>query len=284
MSGWGGIEVPTELDVYVFSGAIGKFTLYEDDGETTAIIQDRHCRTTFKLHYSEQELMFELEPTEGIVALCPNERQYRVHIYGIRLPDVIEVFSRGERITCECLYDDIGEKLVLYDLHMKPIERLTVVVKTVSETLSIHRSRTVEICRDQLRAFRLESETKRAIDSAPDSIVANPEQLHPFVVNMSETQLRAFLETITQAGMEWIDLTDHRELLLLWNNLQNGNLVFSYSVENEAEWEPSLRFQAEEGIIPRSRIIEPLSRWKLAVDYYHLRSIETSGKLTNIGR
>ncbi len=128
-----------------------------------------------------------------------------------------------------------------------------------SWAMSIHRSRTGERCRDQLRAFRLESKTRGVVDAALDRIAANPKRLLPFVVNMAETRLRAFLETATQSGIESTDLPGRREELLLENNLENGNVVFSYSAENAAEWKPSHRFRAEQAIVPRSRIIDILS-------------------------
>ena len=43
--GWGGVENPQELTVYAFPGADGAFTLYEDEGNSTA-----YLRATLRSH------------------------------------------------------------------------------------------------------------------------------------------------------------------------------------------------------------------------------------------
>ncbi|HKY53488.1 MAG TPA: TIM-barrel domain-containing protein, partial [Anaerolineales bacterium] len=47
--GWGGIENPTELDLYIFPGTDNRFELYEDDGETTNDRRGKYSITTFAL-------------------------------------------------------------------------------------------------------------------------------------------------------------------------------------------------------------------------------------------
>ena len=47
--GWGGIENPKELDLYVFPGADNRFELYEDDGETTDYQRGKYAITAFTL-------------------------------------------------------------------------------------------------------------------------------------------------------------------------------------------------------------------------------------------
>jgi hypothetical protein len=283
MSGWGGLENPTELDIHVFSGTNGHFTLYEDDGETVAYLQNRSCQTSFNMHCDDKELAFEVEPAQGALGLSPSERHYRIHIYGIRPPDEIDVSINGDPVLYHWFHDETGEKLVLYDIVVRPTDKLRVVLSTRKVALYEHRSRTLETCRNQLRAFRLGSVTKRAIGSMLDKIIDDPERLLPFTMNMASSQVQAFLETITQAGLERTNLYDGREVLILWNNVQNKEVLFSYSEEDLAEWEPSLRFLSEGGIIPRSRIIDPISRWKIVVDYLHLYTTEASGQLTNVG-
>jgi len=47
--GWGGLDNPTELDIYVFPGADNSFALYEDDGETTDYERGKYAITHFEL-------------------------------------------------------------------------------------------------------------------------------------------------------------------------------------------------------------------------------------------
>ena len=45
--GWGGIDNPKELDIYIFPGADNSFELYEDDGETTDYQRGKYAITRF---------------------------------------------------------------------------------------------------------------------------------------------------------------------------------------------------------------------------------------------
>jgi alpha-glucosidase (family GH31 glycosyl hydrolase) len=46
---WGGVANPEELIVHLFAGADNAFELYEDDGETQAYLQGKHCITPLRL-------------------------------------------------------------------------------------------------------------------------------------------------------------------------------------------------------------------------------------------
>lgn len=77
--GWGGIENPTELDLYVFPGADNRFELYEDDGETTDYQRGKYAITVFKL----EENVFTIHPATGDMSLIPAQRTYRIHLRGV---------------------------------------------------------------------------------------------------------------------------------------------------------------------------------------------------------
>jgi alpha-glucosidase (family GH31 glycosyl hydrolase) len=77
--GWGGIDNPTELDIYVFPGADNAFDLYEDDGETTAYQRGSYAITRFILEKDS----FTIQSVSGDTRLVPSERTYRVHLRGM---------------------------------------------------------------------------------------------------------------------------------------------------------------------------------------------------------
>ena len=74
--GWGGIENPTELDIYIFPGADNKFDLYEDDGETTDYQRGKYAITCFEL----KDDTFTIHPAQGDLSVVPAQRTYRIHI------------------------------------------------------------------------------------------------------------------------------------------------------------------------------------------------------------
>jgi alpha-glucosidase (family GH31 glycosyl hydrolase) len=74
--GWGGIENPTELDVYIFPGVDNTFDLYEDDGETTDYQRGKYAITRFELKGDE----FIIHPAQGDLSVVPSRRTFRIHI------------------------------------------------------------------------------------------------------------------------------------------------------------------------------------------------------------
>ena len=77
--GWGGIENPTELDLYVFPGADNHFELYEDDGETTNYQRGKYAITAFTI----EKDTFTIHPARGGTSLIPAQCTYRIHLRGV---------------------------------------------------------------------------------------------------------------------------------------------------------------------------------------------------------
>ncbi|MBC8170807.1 MAG: DUF5110 domain-containing protein, partial [Anaerolineae bacterium] len=65
--GWGGVENPTALNLYIFPGTSNHFELYEDDGETTAYLGGAFSLTTFRNQWGEdgKQQQFIIEPITG---------------------------------------------------------------------------------------------------------------------------------------------------------------------------------------------------------------------------
>jgi alpha-glucosidase (family GH31 glycosyl hydrolase) len=85
---WGGIDNPTELDVYIFPGADNTFNLYEDDGETTEYQQGKYAITRFELKNNT----FTIHPAEGDLSVIPAKRTYRVHLHGVNQKNQLASF------------------------------------------------------------------------------------------------------------------------------------------------------------------------------------------------
>src|SRR5262245_1539319 len=71
----GGPENPETLDVHVFAGADNCFTLYEDDGETTAYLDNAACRTTLAQKWLGSRLEFTIDAPQGDTSLIPDSRR-----------------------------------------------------------------------------------------------------------------------------------------------------------------------------------------------------------------
>jgi len=77
--GWGGIENPKELDLYIFPGRDNLFELYEDDGETIEYQRGTYAITRFILEKDS----FMIQSVSGDTSLVPSQRTYRIHLRGV---------------------------------------------------------------------------------------------------------------------------------------------------------------------------------------------------------
>ncbi len=108
--GWGGVDNPSELTVDIFPGADGAFTLYEDDGLTTAYLRGDYSLTRMSQARSERELRFTIAKVEAgspeAARHVPAGRTYRPVLRGIRRPDRLEVLINGVPQPVEGAYDE----------------------------------------------------------------------------------------------------------------------------------------------------------------------------------
>jgi hypothetical protein len=143
-----------------------------------------------------------------------------------------------------------------------------------------HRKRTVEATREMLRTFKLESATKWAIDQQLDEILLNPKLLSTFLLPMSESQSRALLETISQSGMEQVNLYDKGEVLLLWNNRENTEIRYQFRAEGDKKTRPNERIESAKKTVPRFEVISLEKPWRSSIDYYQFLQINYRNELT----
>jgi len=114
--GWGGIDNPTELDIYLFPGANNTFELYEDDGETTDYQHGKYAITSFSL----KKNIFTIHPAEGDLSLIPVTRAYRIHLRGV--DENISTNLPGN-------YDPSTRTLSLEAFTLSPKETYTITLK-----------------------------------------------------------------------------------------------------------------------------------------------------------
>jgi alpha-glucosidase (family GH31 glycosyl hydrolase) len=112
-AGWGGIENPNELDLYLFPGADNSFDLYEDDGETTEYLDDKYAITRFIL----EKNVLTIQSVSGEASLVPSQRTYRIHLRGV--DETVSASLSGS-------YDPVARTLSLDPITLKPSEAFQV--------------------------------------------------------------------------------------------------------------------------------------------------------------
>ena len=199
--GWGGVDSPQELTVYVFPGADGAFALYEDEGNSTGYLQGDYAVTRLSQHWGGSRLTFKIAPVEGNAAHIPTGRSYRLVFRGVRQPDALRLAINGAAQPVEWAYDAVTESLTLPALPVGPADELTLTLDVAAGSLLAKRDRRVETCRAMLWAFRLESLAKMALDRALPEIVGDPGKLAQFAGELdrvSEAQWMALRNVLAR--------------------------------------------------------------------------------------
>ncbi len=176
-AGWGGVENPVELTVYIFPGADGAFTLYEDDGVSTAYLDGDHALTRFAQEWDDAELRFRIAPVEGETKHIPAGRQYRLVVRGIRRPDMFRLTHNGEDLAAGATYDEAIESLTLALVPVGPADELTLTIGANQGLLLSQQDRRQEKLEAMLRAFKLDSRVKHELYLALPELLADPNRL-----------------------------------------------------------------------------------------------------------
>ena len=194
--GRGEIANPEELTVHVFAGGDNAFELYEDDGETQAYLQGKHCITPLRLAWYGDRLEFTVAPAEGDPSLVPARRTIRLMFHGIRSPEEVKLTVNGVDADPTLIYDQGGEVLTVDGIVLKPTDQVWLQLGVHSGTLLSGRDRRAKVCRKLLRSFRLDTNVKRRLDLDLDGILDGRASLMNYSADLTDAQLSALLHTV----------------------------------------------------------------------------------------
>ena len=260
-AGWGGVDNPNELHVHVFAGADHAFTLYEDDGESNAYRVGHACRTTFTQHWAADRLEFAVGAPVGDPALIPPQRTYTIYLHGIRENASIAIMIDGRPVPAAGIYHADTETLQISGIAVDGSSTVNIILQNDSGLLA-RRDRKREKLLHMLRFFRLHTGVRNQIAANIDAILADPAQIAPYGIAMSEPQARALAEVLCEAGVHAVRDTHHPALIVLWNNTADERITYRYD-------ELYLRFGHVEhalhtaGIVPRFvAYTPPVKSWR----------------------
>jgi alpha-glucosidase (family GH31 glycosyl hydrolase) len=253
---WGGIGNPENLNIHIFPGASNQFELYEDDGESQAYLNGKYSITQFFQDWSLEQQIFQILPTQGHHDHLPDQRKYILVFHAIQHPDQIQAALNGEIAKYNQQYDPDQHTLRVSGINLSPSDSLKLVLSAGGNELMLHRTDLREKVYALLRAFRLASYTKEAMYANLGAICEDPAALAAYKASLTDSQLRAMLETITGAGIEHIKNAGE-ELIILWNNRQEPFASLQLSQETWFVPHPSLRFQHEKGILSKFKVFRP---------------------------
>jgi alpha-glucosidase (family GH31 glycosyl hydrolase) len=158
--GWGGLDNPDQLDIFVFPGLDNTFDLYEDDGETQQYLNGASALTSFFQTWEENRLIFILKPVSGDRSVVPAQRTYTYHFRGIIAPEKVRVSLNQKEQSLAQSYDSEKETFVLGPATLTPQDELVIELATDRPTLLSKRDRRAQKCQDIIKAAKMESLSK----------------------------------------------------------------------------------------------------------------------------
>ncbi len=287
-TGWGGIDNPAELHLHVYAGANGAFTLYEDDGDSREYQQGRHCLTRIMQTWAGQTLDLTIDPAEGDTALIPAARSITVHVHGVKASSSVSAQVDGGNLSPEVTYYAATETLVIADLLVTPVSRLSLRLQTDDESLLSRRERKRETLLRMLRAFKLHSGVRNRLAEMVDALIVNPDEIAPYVVAMQDAHIRALCEVLYEAGVHHVEDTQHPTLVVLWNNRDDQAITYRYS-EVFLYFGGAHDVQHQRGVMPRFAALVPKiqtwahgavgdhvqrTQWQVHIDYRGVADVD----------
>lgn len=286
-AGWGGVDNPDSLHIHIFAGADGSFTLYEDDGATTAFRDGQACQTTFAQAWTGDALTFTMATPTGRTDLIPAERAITLHVHGVHAPEQLVVEIDGSPAAVTSAYETPSETLVLDGLRVRATSSLRLVLRSETGPLLARRDRKRETLRRMLRFFRLNTSLRHSIAADLDAILADPARLAPYVAAMSTSQARALFETLCEAGLHHVRDTHQPDMVILWNNHERDQVTYRYS-DIYVHFGGVYPGAPGNGVVPRFVARVPSKnawrhgaygeavhrrQWHAQIDYYNLLSV-----------
>jgi len=282
LSNWGGVETPSHLRIHIFPGADNHFTLYDDDGNSTGYLNKEYALTPFQLFNASDHLELHIGPSKGNIDLLPHNRTFELKFWGIHQPDScsLKINQKNRLINPEYNHNNQTLTVPLYEISPADHIHLTLDCKGDLIHLQDQFFRTMENCKKLLIHLPIESFTKsQMVDLLPE-IIQNPELLARSRPTLTDTQLRALLETITRTGVHQITHSGE-DTILLWNEnpIQDSFPVnYHLTVNQLFRGYYDHPFHYERGPIPKFKIFQPQlhfmeNPWELRINYGNVLTI-----------
>lgn len=284
---WGGMDIPSELELHFFPGAANRFELFEDDGETQAYQEGQFAITAIEAEWDQpvgldtqatNRLRIRICPARGATQLLPAKRKWLLVCHAIQSTSQLHAWVNGEARDIQWLKYDPPQNLLFGSVELAPEDEL--LVEVTCEVTSSAQARAAVIKR-LAEAFHLETETRGALVKRAQELVDEPGQLAEFVAGLTQTQLRALLETLMGAGLDFrrVGGKNGPARVVAWNTFGRPEIGFLYSVDRAIVHQPDLRYSGTVEFDSECRIFWPekeLGRAKAlwALNYGSLLRVE----------
>lgn len=197
--GWtNGVANPESLQIMVFTGTDGEFSLYEDDGISFGYANGDNVLTKFSLQQNAdfKKVHFTISTPQGNPAYLPKHRRYQINFLGL-LPDSIKsVIVNGVDKTNGITWDLPREMLSLPDIDIDSSHEIH--VEIILNDKPTTRDRRAENIRKLLHIAPINSWVKLAVDQHIPALLENADFLNTGAQELSPVQMKAIRDILEQ--------------------------------------------------------------------------------------
>ena len=255
-TGWGGIDNPGALDVFVFPGANGTFELYEDDGDSNYYLNGKHATTRFSQEWDDKKLVFRVLPAEGDVSQVPSQRGYDLHFRGICEPKTVVITLNGKKVDADHIYNPAMHTLTLETLKITPADSLEIAVVGAKDGLAYQEDPRKHLLQKMIKAMRMATRAKTEMLDALEELMQEPEKFARYRVEVGEQHLRALLETCLGAGME--RFANHGgDIIVVWNNDASEKVTRTLNAYVAGRWIHWFNLTMTHGTAETTEVYQP---------------------------
>lgn len=101
-----GTDLPKVIDLKIFAGECGMFSLYEDDGISNEFEKGDCFITNFELEWGDESVLLRIIPENKRKAFMPFRRRYTVSVVGVMKSDHMIVETTDEQVGFKYQYDE----------------------------------------------------------------------------------------------------------------------------------------------------------------------------------
>ena len=95
-------KTPKRMEIDVFPGANGTYSIYEDDGETNDYLKGDFTITNVEFVYRKDTYKLTILPVAGKIGVIPSERSYKIKFKNTQPTSRVETYVRNKQITNNC--------------------------------------------------------------------------------------------------------------------------------------------------------------------------------------
>jgi alpha-glucosidase (family GH31 glycosyl hydrolase) len=212
-----GAANPAKIDLHVFAGQDGAFTLYEDDGTSQDYILNGGATTAYQSRCTESSLAATISPAAGETVHIPTNRAYRILFRGVGRPESITASLNDRPIAVEFSYDPDTRTAATELIPLSSTQELKVEILTQPGQIMAEQPDLSSRLIPFLKGMKIENVTKWKIGSIINELQNDLKCLiHP-QIKLTPNQKSALLEMITGCGAITLEHPQCGKKILLVN-------------------------------------------------------------------